>query len=442
MELKRALRMRALVASAAGLAVASSGLVATVQVLTPVGDRWAWLAVLIAGVLCIMAAWNFGELAGAFPTAGGVQVYVREAFGPTLALTVTLMYVVLALAAGAAEAYIFGSVLAVAFGMVPFLAHVPLVVWVVASLTFFLLVNIRGVELAGRVQEILTWTMVVAMIGMAVAAFESGHPAAQPAHRLSLPGFVQAAAYSVYLYIGFEWITPLAEEAQDRLDLPRAMPAAVGVLALSYGLFTTAMGRVVPLAALRASPTPHLLLGQALAGQAGLWVLIAISALATFTSFNAGMLGYSRIVYAMAREGVLPRFLAKIHLTYFTPWAALVTMFSMELVLAVAVVYTRAFTVPILLAAAIEAMIYALIAAAVLRLRQTKPDLERPFRAPGGGFAIAVTGAAFAVLAIGTLVPPSPPAVSILLAAGLLLAFLYARYVPPRLRNERSGLAG
>ncbi len=429
MELKRALRLRALVASAAGLAVASSSLVAAVQVLAAIGTQWAWLAVATAGMLCVVAAWSFGELAGAFPTAGGVQVYMREAFGPTMALTVTLMYVLLAMAAGAAEAYIFGSVLANSFASVPILGHVPVVLWVTASLTFFLVVNIRGVEVAGRVQEVLTSTMVAAIVLTAAGALFLGHPVSAAAKPFSVVAFVRAVAYAVYLYIGFEWITPLAEEVQDRLDLPRAMPAAVGVLAVSYGLFTGAMGRVVPIASLLASPTPYLIVGETLAGKVGFWLLVGISALATFTSFNAGMMGYSRIVYAMAREGSLPRFLGKIHLRYFTPWSALSTMFAIELALSVAVVYTHAFTVPILLAAAIEALIYALAAAAVLKLRRTRPTLARPFRAPGGDLVIAAAGFLFALLALGTLWPPAPTAVPMLLAVGLALAFAYARYV-------------
>lgn len=439
MELKRALRLRALVASAAGLAVASSSLVAAVQVLGAIGAHWAWLAVATAGLLCVVAAWSFGELAGAFPTAGGVQVYMREAFGPTMALAVTLMYVFLAMAAGAAEAYIFGSMLANSFASVPILGHVPVVLWVIASLTFFLAVNIRGVELAGRVQEVLTWTMVAAITLTAAGAFFLGRPVPASTQPFSVMAFVQAVAYAVYLYIGFEWITPLAEEVQDRLDLPRAMPAAVVVLAVSYGLFTSAMGHVVPIGSLLASPTPYLVVGETVAGRAGFWLLVGISTLATFTSFNAGMMGYSRIVYAMAREGVLPRFLGKIHLRYFTPWSALATMFGMELVLSAAVVYTHAFTVPILLAAAIEAIIYALAAAAVLKLRRTRPALARPFRAPGGDLVIAAAGFLFALLALGTLWPPAPVAVPVLLAVGLALAFAYAWYVPSRLQRASAG---
>jgi len=439
MELKRVLRLRALVASAAGLAVASSSLVAAVQVLAAVGPQWAWLAVAAAGLLCVVAAWSFGELAGAFPTAGGVQVYMREAFGPTVALAVTLMYVLLAMAAGAAEAYIFGSVLANAFASVPIFGHVPVVLWVMASLTFFLVVNIRGVELAGRVQEILTWTMVAAIVLTAAGTFLLGHPVPAATQPFSVVAFVQAVAYAVYLYLGFEWITPLAEEVQDRLDLPRAMPAAVGVLAVSYGLFTSAMGRVVPIGVLLASPTPYLIVGLSLAGRVGFWLLVGISTLATFTSFNAGMMGYSRIVYAMAREGVLPRFLGKIHLRYFTPWSALSTMFGMELLLAAAVVYTHAFTVPILLAAAIEALIYAMAAAAVLKLRRARPTLARPFRAPGGDLVIAAAGFLFALLALGTLWPPAPVAVPVLLAVGLALAFAYAWYVPSRRQKASTG---
>ncbi len=457
-------------ATSAGLALASSVYPAAISAAASAGGRLVWLAIAIAGLFCVTASANFAELSSMYPTAGGVQVYVRHAFGEKLAVTVSLLYVCLAWAAGAAEAYVFASVLERVFSMsrIPLISSIPVGVWVVLVISFFFAINLRGVETAGRTQDIMTYVMfflifalsayamvaavarglplggavpAVAATGGVGAAAAVGTGAGTGAGAGGPSGFVQAVAYSVYLYIGFEWVTPLAEETADIRVLPRAMPIAVVLLGASYAIWTTVMVTFSPIGELAASATPHLVFAEALAGPAGLIVVGAISALATFTSFNAGMMGNSRLVYGMAREGTLPKALSKIHLTYFSPWAALTFMFAVELVLALVLTVTRAFSVAILMAAAIECVIYFLVALVVVRLRRTEREVERPYRAPGGLVLPVTTAAVFAVLALAVFFPPSPALVGPAFAAALVLSYLYARFAVPwiRAKAEKGG---
>ncbi len=459
--LRRSLRLRTLVATSAGLALASSVYPAAVSAAQAAGGRLVWLAIAVAGVFCVMAAANFSELSSMYPTAGGVQVYVRHAFGERLAVTVSLLYVCLAWAAGAAEAYIFASVLERVFAAthLPVVSSIPVAVWVLIVISFFFFINLRGIETAGRTQDVMTYVMFFLILALSVyalfAAFSRGLPlgggglaagaaravgagAAQGAPSGGVAGFVQGVAYSIYLFIGFEWVTPLAEETADIRVLPRAMPIAVILLGVSYAVWTTVMVTFSPISTLAASATPHLIFAEALAGPAGLIVVGVISALATFTSFNAGMMGNSRLVYGMAREGTLPKALSKIHLTYFSPWAALTFMFIIELVLALVLTLTRSFSVAILMAAAIECVIYFLVAIVTIKLRRTKPEAERPYRAPGGLVLPVITAGVFAILALAVFFPPSPLLVGPVFALALVLSFLYATFAVPWIRETAS----
>ncbi|HCW51725.1 MAG TPA: amino acid transporter, partial [Clostridiales bacterium] len=170
MGLRRTLRLRTLVATSAGLALASSVYPAAVSAAASSGGRLVWLAIIVAGLFCVTAAANFSELSSMYPTAGGVQVYVRHAFGERLAVTVSLLYVVLAWAAGAAEAFVFASVLERVFAAtrIPVISEIPVALWVVVVITFFFVINLRGVETAGRTQDWLTYSMFFLVIALSL----------------------------------------------------------------------------------------------------------------------------------------------------------------------------------------------------------------------------------------------------------------------------------
>jgi amino acid transporter len=113
-------------------------------------------------------------------------------------------------------------------------------------------------------------------------------------------------------------------------------------------------------------------------------------------------------------------------------------MFIIELVLALLLTLTRAFNIAILMAAAIECVIYFLVSLVTIKLRRTQPKAERPYRAPGGLVMPMVTAAVFALLALAVFFPPSPVLVGPVFAAALVLSFLYARFAVPWIR-ERAG---
>ncbi len=423
--LQKVLRLRTLAATSIGLGLASSVYAAVVQVGHTAGDRYIWAAILLAAFVCIMAARNFSELARRFPNAGGVQVYVRNAFGERASNTVSLMYIILAVAAGAAEAYVFASVLRIIFKTfnLTLLASFPLEAWIFLVLLTFLGINLVGVSVAGKVQELLTFTLLVLLVSLSVyALFQPSSHAVSQSARVDGLMFTQAVAYAIYLFIGFEWITPLAEEAEDVNSLGKAMTLAIVTLGIAYSLFGTAVVKHVDTASLLNSTTPHMEFARLLAGKAGIMIMGVISVIATFTAFNAGIMGTSRLMYAMAREGVLPGFLAKVHLRFFTPWSSLMFIFLLQLLLTLFVIGTGSFKTPIFLAASVECIIYTLVSLAVLKLRGWKNVL-----APG------FTALVFGALTVLMLLPPTPPAVVILLAGGLILALAYSVFIVPRL---------
>ncbi|MGB9825554.1 MAG: APC family permease, partial [Desulfofundulus sp.] len=124
MGLKRVLTLRTVVATSAGLTLASSSFVAAVQVAGFLAGDSAWLAILTGGLLCAGAALCFSELNARLPSAAGIRLYFSRAFNDRLALTVSLLYMAVVMGVVGAESYVLACALNAALPAVPPLAWI------------------------------------------------------------------------------------------------------------------------------------------------------------------------------------------------------------------------------------------------------------------------------------------------------------------------------
>ncbi len=365
-----------LTAISVGLAFASSCFPLLATTVSSLG-AWSLAAIAASGLLAWLVSRAYAELAGIYPTAAGVRTYVAQAFGDRRGLWLALLYLFLVVSLGASEAFILSRVIHSVF---PGLAPLPVCLGFVALCA---LANVCGIELAGKLQAFFTYGMISSLAVVAVAVL-GGPPSVDRAALTGLTPLVAGVSGAMFLFVGFEWVVSAVEEVDPRgLALPRAMSVSVGVLAAIYLLVAFALWKGLAPAELASGVTQHLVLGSRL-GRAGLYVTAALSTAATITCFNGGILGASRLCYALAREGVLPRRLATLSPRFLTPWVAILVMSGITGASAVALSTTEAVKVPILVGAAIECAVYAAVVLACARLRRKAPEKARPYKAPYG----------------------------------------------------------
>ena len=160
------------------------------------------------------------------------------------------------------------------------------------------------------------------------------------------------------------------------------MLVAIIVLAVSQTLFTVAMGLTVGPAG-RATAYPQLLAAQQALGHAGLLVMLGVTALTAVNTFNGGFVTMSRFMYAVAREGKLPRALTRLNdraVPVVPVWILGLSSLAASLIV---VAVTGTWVMVVSVCAALEMMIYAAAGFVVWRLRQRQADAERPFRLGG-----------------------------------------------------------
>jgi basic amino acid/polyamine antiporter, APA family len=436
--LNRALSFGGAAAISTGLAFAAINFLGIAQLLGYVRGPLAWAAVLCGGLVVLAVRALFSELNGMYPTAAAIRLWMARAMSDQLALIITLTYMAAIILVIAADAFIIGQAIAYAFSN----GRTVAIIYVAALLIIATWLNLRGIRLVGAAEKIIT-TLVVALtivVGMA-ALFHHGHPAHLSSGVGGSP--LSALVFGIFLYTGFEWVTTNAEEVVKPKIIPKAMLVAIGALAVSQALFAVAMGLTLDRGQ-RATAYPQLLVAQTALGHAGMLLMLVVTGLTAVNTFNGGFVTMSRFMYAVAREGKLPR-----KFTYLNdravPALPVLILGVTSLAVAVGVAVTASWAMMVSVCAALEMMIYGAAGFVVWRLRRTQPGADRPFRFRGGrwlAFGFAVLFGILGLMASVTVGSATSlaPLVTLAVIAGLVSLYVYT-YVPRLERREAEELA-
>jgi amino acid transporter len=437
-QLRRSVGTATATATSSGLAFAAINFIGVVSVATYAAGSSAWLAILLGGLIALIVSGVFSELNGMWPTAAGVRLYIASAFGPRAALIVTFTYMSTVILVIAADAFLIGAAIQHVFGQPPVLAYL----WILVLLLVATLLNLRGITMAGRVQSIVTYTVLVSTVLISIVAITRPGAGFTTPFALfgngALSGF-QAIAFALFLFAAFEWVTTTAEEARTPRVITRALFIAPVLIWLAATVFALGLDHLVAKDAAHSSAYPQLLLGQAALGRLGVIWMLAVTVLTAINTFNGGFLVASRFVYAAAREGNLPRPFAHLNMRA-VPWLSVVVLAGVSAVVAAIVFATGQWLLLVAVGAALEASVFAIASVALLRLRRTH-DRPRPFRLRGAPVLAGFGAVLFAGLALasGLSDPESPsqfspvPALVVLTLAGL--STVYVLVVVPRLHR-------
>lgn len=446
--LKKVLKLRTVVSTSSGMALATSCYLAGIQVATMVAGELAWISILVAGFFCLLSSMCFSELTSLYPTAAGIKLFIQNAFNEKAAIAIGSFYVILGISMVGAESYLLSSVLSSTYTIIG--PNIDKYIWMLVFIVLIGFINYRGVFLTGLVQDILTYVMLGFLAAVSIytlSTHEVAIGAALASPQFTFANVMKAAGVGVFLYVGYEWVSPLAEETTDYRLIGKGMMIAIGLLSIVYSLFVVAMYvGLTKEQLLSGTPIPHILFGRNLFGSTGVFLFVVMSILASVTSFNAGLLNTSRFVYAMARDNVLPRVFSKLHPDYATPWVAILALMGFAIVLSLLILISGKYLFIIVMAAALECIIYVVMALCVLRLRKKYPDAERSYKIPFGSLIPLVTIVVFTGLAVGIFSDVSRDysgrilfpnyLVALVMVVFAVLTALYTLYVVPVFKKK------
>jgi APA family basic amino acid/polyamine antiporter len=392
----------------------------------------------LGGIYSLLGANSAAELGAAVPRAGGFFVYANRAFGPFPAFVTGWADFLTCGGSAATSALLMSEYIgrlmpAAREGATPILMAVMLL----AGFGWLQALGIRSgdrtQQITSAIKAILLLTLIISLLVSGARAPDTTPPQPLPASGLAFCGaLVLAMQGIIYAYDGWYYPMYFGEEMQDPgREVPRAMLRGILIVAVIFVLINIAVLVVLPVGRLAGE---SLAMGAAMGvvfGARGDQVVALVALLALPSVLNASLMAATRILFAMARDGLVRLPVTRIS-TSGTPLSAL----WVTVVLAIAFLLTRTVERLLAIVSFFFVVNYLAVLFAVYVLRQREPDLPRPWRAWGHPWSTGILVAGSLAFLAGSVAADTRNSLVALACLVLSVPLFYLFRAPPARRES------
>jgi amino acid transporter len=393
-----------------------------------------WLAFIVALIAALLTALSYASLGSRYPRAAGAAYVTQRAYGfPLLSFMVGLALVCSGLTSIATQSRVFAANLITLFGV-----EDVSVAWV--ALGFLLILTgivFRGIRESMWVNVLCTLVEasgLVLVIAVGISYWGSVDYLEIPAapgddHAILL--VMQGAVLAFFAFIGFEDMYNVAEEVRDpRRTIPLGLITAMAVASVLYIAVAITAVSVVPWQELAVAPGP---ITEVVSRAAPLIHPVVFTGITLFAVANTGLVNYvtsSRLIYGMARQGLLPSALGNVHAGCRTPHIAIAALFLILAPLALTGTIAELASATVLLLLAVFTVVNGSLFVLKRRKGEKPGQLEIPRFLPALGMLVCL---ALIVVRVGTGDWRAP------VIAGALLLAAFAIYMAMRMHTIPAG---
>lgn len=372
MELKKELGFLDVFSIASG-AMISSGIFILPGIAFGKSGPAVFFSYFLAGILAMLGVFSTAELATAMPKAGGDYYFINRSLGPLIGtISGLLSWIALSLKTAFAI-YGLSEVIHIFTGFNLFIISISLCL-------IFLLLNIKGVKEAAKLEVILVIALLFLMVlYIVLGASKVNLNYFEP---IAPNGFNSVIMTTGFIFISFGGLLNIASVSEEvknpKVNIPFAMFLSVLTITILYTLMLIVTVGILPGETLASSITPIADTAKLISGDIGYIVITIAAALAFITTANAGIMAASRYPLALSRDKLLPKKINSLHKRFNTPIKAILitgTIIILSLLLQLELLVKVASTVVL--------TSYVLTNIAVIILRESKVANYKPsFKAP------------------------------------------------------------
>jgi amino acid transporter len=341
----------------------------------------------VGGVLSLVGALCFAEMAAAFPDAGGDYFFLRQAFGERVGFVFAWSrFAVIHTGSMALLAFVFGDYLGQVLPLGPYGSAVfaTLIISTLAA------VNLAGIRFGLGTQVSLMAIVLFGLLCVGAAGVWQSLHGIPPGSVRPIAGHAPEAHLGVAMvfvflaYGGWSDAATLSAEMRDEHHgIKRALIIGMSLVTALYVLVNWAFLRGLGLAGLAASDAPAADLMLRAFGKGGQLLIVGVVAVTSITVMNAILIAGARTTYAAARDTGVLRRLGSWHITRGTPSVAVIAIAAVALLLVGFGTYTRGgFATMVDYLSPVYWFFLMLSGLALIVLRRKFPDVRRPFRVP------------------------------------------------------------
>ena len=337
-----------------------------------------WLA---GGLVSIIGALCYAELATTYPNVGGAYYYLKRAFGQTVAfLFAWARLTVVQTGSIALLAFVFGDYASEILQLGTFSSSI----YAAAVIAILTVLNILGLQQGKLTQNLLTAAKVLGLSLVVILGLITTGNSAIPVESTSPGNWGLAMVFVLLSYGGWNEAAYISAEIQNRQrNIVRSLIWSIGIITAIYLLINLAYLRGLGLANMAKSSAVAADLMRTIWGTPGALFISFLIAICTLGALNATIFTGARTNYALGQDFALFGFMGRWQQLPSTPKSALIVQAAIALALVVLGTFTReGFKTMVDYTAPAFWFFFLLSGISLLVLRQREPQIPRPFRVP------------------------------------------------------------
>ncbi|NYB76046.1 amino acid permease [Sedimentibacter hydroxybenzoicus DSM 7310] len=359
---------------------------------------YIFVATVIALLVSVYPSLLYAEMGAALPFSGGTYNYATEGIGRPAGMLAGWNFIIALVAVTSGEALAFSfyfSTLFEALGLSIPLGDKAIAVIIIL---IFIYTNYKGIEMTARLQNgfmFFFWGVAIVWFVTMIPNIDLNNfrPFIMP-EGTSVTTFIGTVALVWWCFAGFETCCAMGEEIKHpQINIPRAMFLSPFIVFAVNAIFQWFLLGIVPSEGLEYISTSAAPYADAMrtAGILGFPLVLLAAGIAfggDFSTLNASIAAPPRYLFSMARDGVVPGIFSKVHPKYKTPYISVMVLGAMSIIF----ILTGSLIYIASLSLFADLFYYIIGIFAAVGLRKKRPDLTRPYKAPGimAGAAVSI----------------------------------------------------